>query len=105
MKKAIAALAAVPAVVGAVPATAPAAQGQTWCPQGAYPVWFAATNTTCRTAMKVERYWDSHEILTPTARIVGRRWRMKLDRSNPSWYLTTFTAGRVRVQIESLPNG
>jgi hypothetical protein len=55
--------------------------------------------------MTVKRYWDSHEILKSTARIAGRTWRIRADRSNPSWYLTTFTARRVRVQIESLPNG
>jgi hypothetical protein len=82
MNKAIAALAAV-AALGAIPATASATQPQTWCPQGGYPVWFAATQTSCRTAMRVKRYWDSHEIVKSTARIAGRTWRIRSESTGP----------------------
>jgi hypothetical protein len=80
------------------------APGLTWC-RNRDGVGLTATSATCQKATAVERYWDGHEILSPTARMAGRTWRMAVNRRYVSVYITTFTAGRARVQIRTMPYG
>jgi len=105
-------VAAVSAAALVVPATASA--HSTYCGSPYRYVTTNAVGVSCGTARTVERYWDSHEILSRTVVVAGIRWTITVDRS-AGWvwaygqwlprYATHFTAGSRSVEIDSLPYG